>query len=110
MKIVNKTPHAIDVYCEDGKMAHFPSAGAARLVERQKVVDAVEVGDCRIPIFHKTFSPDVSIPPKQEGVIYIVSLAYAQAYPDRLDFVTPNDLVRDDHGRVIGCESFARVK
>lgn len=53
------------------------------------------------------FGEAVNLPEPKEGVYLIVSAPVKIALPGRTDLVTPNDLVRDRDGKVIGCRTFA---
>lgn len=48
-----------------------------------------------------------NLPPKKEGQYYIVSRTVQEAYPERDDFVIPNETVRDKEGKIVGCRSLA---
>jgi hypothetical protein len=41
--------------------------------------------------------------------LYIVSRVVAEAARDRDDLVVPDNVIRDDQGRVIACRALARV-
>lgn len=41
---------------------------------------------------------------------YVVSKIFADAYPDRDDFLIVDDLVRDDEGNIVGCRAFSTNK
>ena len=102
MRIINFTPHDIEVIKNDGNVIIFPSEGVIRLHEERE-----KTGDVNgIPVFRKKFGGS-NLPPKRDGIYYIVSLPVAQAFPERHDFLVPDQLVRDDKGLVIGCRSFA---
>ena len=102
-KIVNFTPHEVRLVDGDGKeIASFPSQGVIRLAEKREKIGNMD----GIPIFKKEFVGS-ELPPKEEGTYYIVSLPVAQAFPERDDFLVPDQLVRDEKGRVIGARSFA---
>ncbi len=62
-----------------------------------------------IDIMQKSFSEVEGLPEPQENTIYIVSALVAGAAKDRDDLVIPNDTVRDDQGRIIGCRSLAKI-
>ena len=102
-KIKNLTPHEVRIVGERGKeISSFPSQGVIRLAEKRE-----KIGDVNgIPIFRKRFGGS-DLPPEREGIYYIVSLPVAQAFPERKDFLVPDQLVRDNQGRVIGARSFA---
>tara|TARA_R100001082_G_C4359464_1_gene158596 strand:+ start:1658 stop:2071 length:414 start_codon:yes stop_codon:yes gene_type:complete len=130
MKIVNRTPHDINLVDDDGNvLIRIPKSDEPiRLESSQKVVG-------NIPCYSKLnlwmtmgLSPlmddykpttivdvkqvvygESNLPDYEEGVYYIVSALVANAYPERKDLLMVNDTVRDDDGRIIGCKSFAVV-
>jgi len=104
--LINTTPHPVHVLNRDGEVVlTIPAAPQPlRLEER---VEAL--GDLAgVPLVKKTLAADISLPEPQDGVYYIVSLAVAQA-ARRPDLLVPDDLVRDDQGRILGCRRFAVV-
>jgi len=117
IRIVNLTPHEVVVFAGEplvqmdgnGKwdvsnVIRIPSDGIVRLSE-----DKVKVGEiCGVPIYRKSFGSG-NLPEPKEDTYYIVSLPVAQAYPERQDLLVPDELVRDENGRVVGCKAFARV-
>ncbi|RLF66767.1 MAG: hypothetical protein DRN30_01515 [Thermoplasmata archaeon] len=109
-KIKNLTPHEVTLVGEDGKViATFPSEGLLRLSQKTERVGTISVGDgVEIPITETTFGGIEALPPREEGTIYIVSALTCQAAPDRDDFYIPNQTVRDENGRIIGCRSLSR--
>jgi len=109
MKVKNLTPHEVNLVGEDGKVIMtFPSEGVIRLSESRELLKEFSIeGGVKISIFKKKFGAGNNLPQKEEGVLYIVSLPVAQAFPERQDFVIPDQLVRDEKGRIIGCRSFA---
>lgn len=104
MKIVNMTPHDIHFYSEEGEKLHtFPALGDLVRVNT-KVREAGNIGGFRLV---KKESPDiVFLPPKKEGVMYIVSLITKSSCPHREDLLTVDDTIRDEKGRIIGCKAF----
>ena len=48
------------------------------------------------------------LPEQQDGTFYIVSALVARV-AQREDFIIVDDTVRDDKGRIVGCQSFAHV-
>lgn len=103
---VNLTPHPINVVGDDGRIVRTipPSGQALRLSE-----SVAPIGDIEgIPLVWKTLDRAAELPQRMSGVYYIVSLAAAQV-ARRPDFLVPDDLVRDDEGKVIGCRRFATI-
>lgn len=110
-KIKNLTPHEVTLVGEDGKViATFPSEGVLRLPQTTLRVATLKVeGDgVEIPITQTSFGGLEQLPPKEEGTIYIVSSLVCQAAPHRGDFYIPDQTVRDERGRIIGCRSLSR--
>ena len=98
--IVNLTPHAITV----GSRSFPPSGTLARvamLISPQGEIDG-------IPLFATAFGQVEGLPPQEAGRYYLVSALVASAEKDRTDLLSPSGLVRDEQGRVIGCEGFTR--
>ena len=105
IEIINLTPHSVRVVSEEGKtIAEFPSQGVLRLSEHREKITEIQ----GIPVFYKEYGT-TELPEKRQDTYYIVSLPVAQAFPDRDDFIVPDNLVRDNQGRVIGCKAFAKV-
>ena len=106
MKIKNYTPHEVVVMNDQNEViARFPSVGIIRLNESRELIKTLD----GIPVYKKKFGGSEFLPPEQPDTYYIVSLPVLQAFPDREDFVAPDQLVRDEKGRIIGCRAFARL-
>jgi hypothetical protein len=108
MKIVNLTPHDVNVvagnrhtgvtYPASGevlRLGHI-DLGTWRYTGEGVWVEGVE--------FHHLQNP----PERIEGTWYIVSLPCALAHP-RGDFLVPFDEVRDEAGRIVGCRGLAQL-
>lgn len=106
MKIVNLTPHDVNIIGEIGEVVQtFPASGElARCSVSREQVDAIN----SVPVNRTVFGEVTGLPEQQEGVVYIVSALVAQA-TKRDDVLIPDDAVRDEQGRIIGCKAFARV-
>lgn len=100
MKIVNLTPHTINI-----NDLVIPSSGIARAKQESKQVG--EIG--RIPVYNTVYGEVENLPEPQDGVIYVVSALTAQAVPDREDVYITFGAVRDADGRIIGCTGLAHV-
>jgi len=100
--IINLTPHSVRIIKEDGSETVFESKGVIRLAENRKKIGNIN----GITLNKKSFGSS-ELPKEKEGIYYIVSLPVAQAFPERNDFLVPDQLVRDEQGRVIGARSFA---
>jgi len=116
MKLINLTPHEITLYDREGKkvLARIPSSGEARVKVEQELVGWVFLeGNLKIPVYASMFGEVIGLPdPEPETeTIFIVSFPVLQAMAGkRQDLVspdtTPNGVVRDPNGKVLGVKSF----
>ena len=103
-EIRNLTPHKVSVFDQDGNtVAVFEPVGLARCAQYTQVIAKVN----GINITTSVFGEVEGLPEEQPGVYYIVSRLCLSACPDRHDLLVPNELVRDDDGNIIGCQSFS---
>jgi hypothetical protein len=98
MKLLNFTPHMIDI---NGRK--FPSAGVARVACRNEPFRTVD----GIDFVRQEFGQIEGLPDEAMDTVYIVSALVKAAAADRSDLVSPGDLVRDSEGRVVGCKNLA---
>jgi len=114
MTMINLTPHPIVV-----AGVTIPPSGQVARVE----VDYVTLGagicslcgrevtghdGCNVPIIplvRGEYGQPTDLPEHVEGTLYIVSAMVRVACPDRNDLASPAQMVRDDQGRIIGCEA-----
>lgn len=118
--LYNLTPHTVRVFSRTGEIvAEIPPSGMVSRIEKvgsfridsetisvQNFGDADEVWDYDIPILTSSVAGISGLPNEQANVRFIVSATLRAACPDRLDLVSPADLVRDESGDVIGCKAF----
>jgi|BioPla2DNA2_1021312.scaffolds.fasta_scaffold03838_2 hypothetical protein len=117
IKVVNCTPHDVVIVKEDDFYVIEKSGIIPRLKEVQTKLNEInfqatkldEVRDISVDIVQKSFNEIEGLPEKQEGTIYVVSALVAGAAKDRDDLFVPNDTVRDENGRIIGCRNLARI-
>lgn len=109
VNVVNCTPHDVNLVTESGNVI-FPRSGIIpRLTEVQNKINSITVNGIGIDIMKKSFNEPEGLPEPKKGTIYIVSALVAGAIKDRDDLVVPNDTIRDEEGRIIGCRSLARI-
>ena len=103
--IFNLTPHAVNIVAEDlSPLATInPEEESARC--SQTTIITGSIGN--IPITSTSFGCVEGLPEEQEDIYYIVSRLVMQGCPNRRDLLVPNDIVRDDTGRIVGCKSLA---
>jgi len=116
MKIVNLTPHQINIYVAglggNELLLEVESTGVARCkVERKQtgsitVANGQETMDCNglegIVLYNTQFGEVTGLPESQKNTIYVVSMLVAQA-AKRSDVYSPGELLRDASGKPIGC-------
>ena len=117
-KIINLTPHAITFVNDEGeaRLTVEPSGTVARLkaeTVQTGEVDGIPVTETRYGAIEGLPAPSV-VPAdagaaESEMTIYIVSSLVAAQCGDRKDVFIPNESVRDDQGRIIGCKSLGRI-
>ncbi len=102
-RLVNLTPHTINIVTPAGVIDIAASGVVARCAQRQEVIGEIN----GIAVTRQTFGEVVDLPEREEGVVLIVSRLIAAACPDRSDLVIPGPLLRDNEGRVIGCDGLS---
>lgn len=102
MKIVNLTPHDINI---EGREP-IKSEGICRCQEIIKQLGFID----GIQIINKSFGEVQNLPEPSENTIYIVSLPVAMAVKGtRDDCYIPGEIIRDEKGRIVGCQNLAKV-
>ena len=105
-KIINLTPHSVNIVDVDGKeIARFePTFPSTRCTQTNKIVSAIG----EIPIMQTTFGEIYDLPEEDGDKKYIVSRIVLSAAKGREDLLTPNQVVRDSEGNIVGCQSLAK--
>lgn len=108
MKFVNLTPHEINIYEGDKLVKTVPASGkVARREQREEVLGKID----GITITEQFFGDVYDLlPDQEEGVAYIVSRIVAEAFMYRDDLYIPGPMVRDENGRVIGCQGLSKTR
>lgn len=107
MNFINLTPHAIYILDNENKIIKTiePSKKVARLKTSTITIDYMD----DIPITQTFFGEIENLPYPQKDTVYIVSSLIAQAATGRDDLYIPNESVRDEKGRIIGCRSLGKI-
>jgi len=108
MKLVNLTPHTINVisFTSGTSVALPPTGTVARCATKSRTVGTVAVvGTAKenIALFRVEYGEVVDLPAPEEGTLFVVSALVRSAVPARDDVASPGDLVRDEKGQPIGC-------
>ena len=108
----NHTPHPVTLVLADGSTAELaPSPPTPRCVVRRVPDGRAETARGLVPLTRTDLTGTVTDePPDTPGVLRIVARGVVEALPDRGDLVFPDDLVRDEHGRVVACRALGRVR
>ena len=105
-KVVNLTPHTL--VCNG---ISIPSAGIARAAETSTKVGEIATETGNIPVYRMEFGAPVGLPEPQSDTICVVSsltaAAVKQFFPDRTDIYVPGKQLRDETGKIVGCEGLA---
>lgn len=120
MKLVNLTPHEINIYDVTGErliLSVPPSGKVARCAQADNQMDSIVVQDgdelMAIPIMASTFGAVDGLPEPSNLMAerrgYIVSRMALDAEADRQrrDIFAPGPAVRDGDGRIIGCRGLS---
>ena len=110
MKIINCTPHPVVWVDKNGNKTVFePSGDVPRLETNTQKAGWID----NIPLVRNVMGEVVGLPDPVDDVVYIVSFLVCQACPDRTDLVapdtTPESVVRDENGRIVGVKRFQKV-
>lgn len=123
MKIVNLTPHTINIL-RDGPSGYekildiAPSGQVARLEVNREEVDNITFANGRsvspgddsfggIAFYKSIFGKPSDLPAQEDGTIHIVSSLFRSGF-DRDDLWVPGELIRNDNGIPIGCLGLSR--
>lgn len=109
MELINKTPHVINLVCEDGtKISLEPVLPTPRVSSSSVKTASYTITDSEgiehtITREAPVFGEVVDLPEEKEGTIYIVSMLVAARANSRADLVSPGRQLRNENGQVIGC-------
>ena len=102
--LVNLTPHPINLFTNGTLVSTIlPEDVPARCSQSQELVETWML----IHITRQRFGKVENLPEPKEGTRYVVSRLVAEACPERTDLLIPGPCVRDENGRVIGCEGLS---
>ena len=104
MKLINLTPHELNIVKEDGTVLTVPKPESGLAIPRLHVSRQGVYAQEGIKFYLSNYGQVENLPAKVEGVTLIVSAMIRQALPERTDLVSPGNLLRNAAGSVIGCE------
>jgi len=109
MKLINLTPHVINLHAQGEIIILEPSGVIARLeIECMDLADMV-VDGIIVQIKATILKNLVDMPAPQDGVCYVASAVVTKRAMelDREDVFGPGELIRNKNGFVIGCNGLA---
>lgn len=106
-KIVNMTPHAVDIYGDEGWIMKVNATGLlARVAEQRESCPPVQIGSdisgLYIPTSRATYGAVQGLPEPDGETVYIVSGLVLAQCAGRADVFAPGPAIRDDQGRQVG--------
>lgn len=103
MKVINVTPHNVDICDENGNVikTYEASGMVARVAHGWETIEYID----GIPMVTRVNARVVNLPEPQEDTLYIVSNIILDYCYDRMDLIAPCQQVKVN-GRVVGCRSF----
>ena len=102
-KIINCTPHPVTICDAEGNTLRVIESNGNPIRLAAKTVPAGEFDG--IPLSRTEFGEPVNLPEPEEGTLFIVSQIVKNAIPGRSDLVVPAEVLRDDKGQIVGCQS-----
>ena len=103
--LINTTPHPINIIGSNDEIAQIlPAAEHPWRLEEFRIPGLFEVEG--IPVNKVSFKNAERPPLPVNGTFYIVSQIIKQQYPDREDFLAPDQVLRSVKGEILGCKSF----
>lgn len=108
-EIRNLTPHALNIRMADGSVITVESSGLARCSQTTIRAGEVVTSQGTIEVTRVELGDVEGLPDPEPGVVFVVSRVVATATlgTARSDILIPGPLVRDDQGRVIGCDGLS---
>jgi len=104
-RIINLTPHPITLLIEGQKPITLQKCDTPPRLKQETVHVEYILG---VPISETKFGEVQNLPEQRKGIFLIVSRLVLTACPNRTDLLVPNELVRNENGRIVGCKSLAR--
>lgn len=103
---VNLTPHVITLVDDHGNIIASiePEAESARCEVTRVVAFSAGGHNVNRTVFGRVYN----LPEPVDGTWYITSRIVAEAAM-RKDVLVPDETVRDENGRILGCKSFATL-
>lgn len=113
MKMINLTPHNVNIIVGETELVIPASGVVARCASTTETVGEIVVNGFHVPETRTVLGEVYNLPEEKPDTLYLVSRAVAEAVakanPDRKDLRIPDKSVRNDKGQIIGCLSVGMV-
>lgn len=112
MRIVNLTPHSLNIFVDRGEsaIAIRPSGTVARIATVSRCLgNIMEEGGDLIHVYETAFGEVVDLPDPEKGTVFAVPRIVLEAVRTvRPDVYAPGELVRGEDGQPVGCKGLSR--
>ena len=109
MKIVNCTPHVLNIIVGDKVIDLAPSGVIPRVSVKSELSESILISGTEVPVYQDIYGELNDLPEQQVGVYLVVSRLVAAAAKGRPDLLVPGALIRNEAGQPIGCKGLARI-
>lgn len=113
---INLTPHDINLTVSGTQRTIRATGCIARAKETHEVtehIDGIPILSChygKVQVIGIKSGEIKDMPKETQGAYYIVSNIAAHMFPpERNDILVPGDPIRDDKGKIIGCQGLCRL-
>ena len=104
MKLINLTPHTLNILAADGSTVDVqPSGDIARVSSTSAVITTIN----GINVTASAWGEVTGLPEAEEGVILIVSRMVKDRVANRADVMVPGAPVRDADGKIVGANGLS---
>lgn len=112
VRYINLTPHALYIRDMSGEFITIPpdAEGPARVIYDHLPPEQVRIGGSEVAVaVAGPVREIVGLSDPQPDIVFVVAKAVADAAPaHRGDLMSPGRLIRDEDGKVIGCDGLTR--
>ena len=110
MKIMNCTPHPINISLDGREIVFNPSGYVPRVSQTETLSEIID----DIPFVKMEYGAVEPLPKSEEETIYIVSALYATAYRaqypnSNVRLAVPARPIRNEKGQIIGSGALAKI-
>lgn len=107
MEIINMTPHPVTICDGEGRVLREYPASGAQIRLRSETIREGSLPD-GTPLSKTIFGEATGLPEEMVGTLYIVSQLVKSALPNRADLLVPAEVLRDQSGNIVGCQSLGK--